>query len=98
MQFEAQWESIMLHPVAVMQKMLFAGQIIQNTMHELQQLMTQRFLPSPEVANTTTVSLFCHTTLCPYQVLWGWVKVKSYYGPGVDSASNRNEYQESSWG
>jgi hypothetical protein len=20
------------------------------------------------------------------------------YGPGVDSASNRNEYQESSWG
>jgi hypothetical protein len=20
-----------------------------------------------------------------------------YYGPGVDSASNRNEYQESSW-
>jgi hypothetical protein len=21
-----------------------------------------------------------------------------YYGPGVDSASNRNEYQESSWG
>jgi hypothetical protein len=21
-----------------------------------------------------------------------------HYGPGVDSASNRNEYQESSWG
>jgi hypothetical protein len=21
-----------------------------------------------------------------------------YYGPGVDSASSRNEYQESSWG
>jgi hypothetical protein len=21
-----------------------------------------------------------------------------YYGPGVDSASKRNEYQESSWG
>jgi hypothetical protein len=21
-----------------------------------------------------------------------------YHGPGVDSASNRNEYQESSWG
>jgi hypothetical protein len=21
-----------------------------------------------------------------------------YYGPGVDSTSNRNEYQESSWG
>jgi hypothetical protein len=22
---------------------------------------------------------------------------QSHYGPGVDSASNRNEYQESSW-
>jgi hypothetical protein len=24
-------------------------------------------------------------------------KVQPQYGPGVDSASNRNEYQESSW-
>jgi hypothetical protein len=24
--------------------------------------------------------------------------LKSHYGPGVDSASNENEYQESSWG
>jgi hypothetical protein len=23
---------------------------------------------------------------------------QQHYGPGVDSASNRNEYQESSWG
>ena len=23
---------------------------------------------------------------------------RSHYGPGVDSASNRNEYQEYSWG
>jgi hypothetical protein len=23
---------------------------------------------------------------------------QSHYGPGIDSASNRNEYQESSWG
>ena len=23
---------------------------------------------------------------------------RSHYGPGVDSASNRNEYQEHSWG
>jgi hypothetical protein len=24
--------------------------------------------------------------------------IKQHYGPGVDSASNRNEYQESFWG
>jgi hypothetical protein len=25
-------------------------------------------------------------------------QIQPHYGPGVDSASNRNEYQESSWG
>jgi hypothetical protein len=27
-----------------------------------------------------------------------WVRVQLHYGAEVDSASNRNEYQESSWG
>jgi hypothetical protein len=26
------------------------------------------------------------------------ISYQPHYGPGVDSASNRNEYQESSWG
>jgi hypothetical protein len=26
------------------------------------------------------------------------IDLKSHYGPGVESASNRNEYQESFWG
>jgi hypothetical protein len=26
------------------------------------------------------------------------ISFKSHYGPGVDTVSNRNEYQESSWG
>jgi hypothetical protein len=30
-----------------------------------------------------------------FQLSWSF---QSHYGPGVDSASNRNEYQESSWG
>jgi len=25
---------------------------------------------------------------------WAFIDIKSHYGPGVDSASNRNEYQE----
>jgi hypothetical protein len=29
---------------------------------------------------------------------WNFSSFQSHYGPGVDSASNRNEYQESSWG
>jgi hypothetical protein len=27
-----------------------------------------------------------------------YIHHNKHYGPGVDSASNRNEYQESSWG
>jgi hypothetical protein len=27
-----------------------------------------------------------------------YLTFQPHYGPGVDSASNRNEYQESSWG
>jgi hypothetical protein len=30
-----------------------------------------------------------------FQLTWSF---QPYYGPGVDSASNRNEHQESSWG
>jgi hypothetical protein len=29
---------------------------------------------------------------------WNFSSFKPHYGPGVDSASNRNEYQEPSWG
>jgi hypothetical protein len=29
---------------------------------------------------------------------WNFSSFQPHYGPGVDSASNRNEYQESSWG
>jgi hypothetical protein len=29
---------------------------------------------------------------------WNFSSLQQHYGPGVDSASNRNEYQESSWG
>jgi hypothetical protein len=29
---------------------------------------------------------------------WIFSSFQLHYGPGVDSASNRNEYQESSWG
>jgi hypothetical protein len=29
---------------------------------------------------------------------WIFLSFQPHYGPGVDSASNRNEYQESSWG
>jgi hypothetical protein len=29
---------------------------------------------------------------------WNFSSFQSHYGPGVDSASNKNEYQESSWG
>jgi hypothetical protein len=35
-----------------------------------------------------------------FESWWGdWIfnKLNSHYGPGVDSASNINEYQESSW-
>jgi hypothetical protein len=28
---------------------------------------------------------------------WTFSSFQPHYGPGVDSASNRNEYQESSW-
>jgi hypothetical protein len=28
---------------------------------------------------------------------WNFLSFQPHYGPGVDSASNRNEYQESSW-
>jgi hypothetical protein len=33
---------------------------------------------------------------CP--VNWGAILVMGDFGPGVDSTSNINEYQESSWG
>jgi hypothetical protein len=29
---------------------------------------------------------------------WNFSSFQPHYGPGVDSASNRNEYQEDSWG
>jgi hypothetical protein len=29
---------------------------------------------------------------------WNFSSSQPHYGPGVDSASNRNEYQEPSWG
>jgi hypothetical protein len=29
---------------------------------------------------------------------WNFLSFQPHYGPGVDSASNRNEYQESFWG
>jgi hypothetical protein len=29
---------------------------------------------------------------------WNFSSFQPHYGPGVDSASNRNEYQEHSWG
>jgi hypothetical protein len=29
---------------------------------------------------------------------WNFSSFRPHYGPGVDSASNRNEYQEPSWG
>jgi hypothetical protein len=29
---------------------------------------------------------------------WNFSSFQPHYGPGVDSASNRNKYQESSWG
>jgi hypothetical protein len=29
---------------------------------------------------------------------WNFLSFQPHYGPGVDSASNRNEYQEPSWG
>jgi hypothetical protein len=29
---------------------------------------------------------------------WKFSSFQTHYGPGVDSASNRNEYQEPSWG
>jgi hypothetical protein len=29
---------------------------------------------------------------------WNFSSFQPHYGPGVDSASNRNEYQEPSWG
>jgi hypothetical protein len=32
------------------------------------------------------------------QMRWNFSSLQPHYGPGVDSASNRNEYQESSWG
>jgi hypothetical protein len=31
-------------------------------------------------------------------MMWNFSSFQPHYGPGVDSASNRNEYQESSWG
>jgi hypothetical protein len=36
----------------------------------------------------------------PMKSLGFWIgySFQPHYGPGVDSASNRNEYQESSWG
>jgi len=37
----------------------------------------------------------------PAGVIGFFIDIKSFrshYGPGVDSASNRNEYQEFSWG
>jgi hypothetical protein len=33
-----------------------------------------------------------------YKVLTHFKTSQPHYGPGVDSASNKNEYQESSWG
>jgi hypothetical protein len=29
---------------------------------------------------------------------WNFLSFQPHYGPGFDSASNRNEYQEPSWG
>jgi hypothetical protein len=29
---------------------------------------------------------------------WNFLSFQPHYGPGVDSASNRNEYQEPFWG
>jgi hypothetical protein len=31
-------------------------------------------------------------------MMWNFSSFQPHYGPGVDSASNRNEYQEPSWG
>jgi hypothetical protein len=31
-------------------------------------------------------------------IRWNFSSFQPHYGPGVDSASNRNEYQEPSWG
>jgi hypothetical protein len=31
-------------------------------------------------------------------IMWNFSSFQLHYGPGVDSASNRNEYQEDSWG
>jgi hypothetical protein len=51
------------------------------------------------------VEVLCHKLEgCGFDSKWGhWIfkltwSFQPHYGLGVDSASNRNEYQESSWG
>jgi hypothetical protein len=85
-------------------------QVFCNTVWNLFSIITTRICAGFEAStlNKFTTVLSCehhYEALCykpegrGFESQWGgfFLSFQPHYGPGVDSASSRNEYQESSW-